>query len=292
MSKALVLGAAFVDVVVNVPRLPFSGGDVTGDLKSYRIGGSAFNVYGALRYMQASADLLVPVGEGAYATRVKQHLSNQGISLKLPVTGADNGWDLSLVEPDGERSFLTINGIEQCWKPQWFQQVQLADYNYIYVSGYELENLRSAKAILDGLRQRRPNAQILFDTSPRIGEIPSEILQQVLAARVMVHCNEDEIGKIMPDGRTVAEKAHRLFALTQSPVMVTLGDQGTYYVDGTATGQVPAQNVPVVNTIGAGDTHCGGIIAGLMAGLALPQAIKQANQLSAQVVGQENGSLS
>ncbi|HJD98539.1 PfkB family carbohydrate kinase [Levilactobacillus brevis] len=292
MSKALVLGAAFVDVVVNVPRLPFSGGDVTGDLKSYRIGGSAFNVYGALRYMQASADLLVPVGEGAYATRVKQHLSNQGISLKLPVTGADNGWDLSLVEPDGERSFLTINGIEQCWKPQWFQQVQLADYDYIYVSGYELENLRSAKAILDGLRQRRPNAQILFDTSPRIGEIPSEILQQVLAARVMVHCNEDEIGKIMPDGRTVAEKAHRLFALTQSPVMVTLGDQGTYYVDGTATGQVPAQNVPVVNTIGAGDTHCGGIIAGLMAGLALPQAIKQANQLSAQVVGQENGSLS
>lgn len=292
MSKALVLGAAFVDVVVNVPRLPFSGGDVTGDLKSYRIGGSAFNVYGALRYMQASADLLVPVGEGAYATRVKQHLSNQGISLKLPVTGADNGWDLSLVEPDGERSFLTINGIEQCWKPQWFQQVQLADYDYIYVSGYELENLRSAKAILDGLRQRRPNAQILFDTSPRIGEIPSEILQQVLAARVMVHCNEDEIGKIMPDGRTVAEKAHRLFALTQSPVMVTLGDQGTYYVDGTATGQVPAQNVPVVNTIGAGDTHCGGIIAGLMAGLTLPQAIKQANQLSAQVVGQENGSLS
>lgn len=292
MSKALVLGAAFVDVVVNVPRLPFSGGDVTGDLKSYRIGGSAFNVYGALRYMQASADLLVPMGEGAYATRVKQHLSNQGISLKLPVTGADNGWDLSLVEPDGERSFLTINGIEQCWKPQWFRQVQLADYDYIYVSGYELENLRSAKAILDGLRQRRPNAQILFDTSPRIGEIPSEILQQVLAARVMVHCNEDEIGKIMPDGRTVAEKAYRLFALTQSPVMVTLGDQGTYYVDGTATGQVPAQNVPVVNTIGAGDTHCGGIIAGLMAGLALPQAIKQANQLSAQVVGQENGSLS
>ncbi|KIO94137.1 Ribokinase [Levilactobacillus brevis] len=74
--------------------------------------------------------------------------------------------------------------------------------------------------------------------------------------------------------------------------MVTLGGQGTYYVDGTATGQVPAQNVPVVNTIGAGDTHCGGIIDGLMAGLALPQAIKQANQLSAQVVGQENGSLS
>ena len=292
MSKALVLGAAFVDVVVNVPRLPFSGGDVTGDLKSYRIGGSAFNVYGALRYMQASADLLVPVGEGDYATRVKQHLSNQGISLKLPVTGADNGWDLSLVEPDGERSFLTINGIEQCWKPQWFQQVQLADYDYIYVSGYELENLRSAKVILDGLRQRRPDAQILFDTSPRIGEIPSEILQYLLAARVIVHCNEDEIGKIMPDGRTVAEKAHRLFALTQSPVMVTLGGQGTYYVDGTATGQVPAQNVPVVNTIGAGDTHCGGIIAGLMAGLALPEAIKQANQLSAQVVGQENGSLS
>jgi len=50
MSKALVLGAAFVDVVVNVPRLPFSGGDVTGELQSYHVGGSAFNVYGAIRH--------------------------------------------------------------------------------------------------------------------------------------------------------------------------------------------------------------------------------------------------
>lgn len=291
MSKALVLGAAFVDVVINVPRLPFSGGDVTGELKSYRVGGSAFNVYGALRHASQVANLFVPVGAGQYADRVRSHLISKNIPLSLAVNGADNGWDLSLVEPDGERSFLTIDGIEQQWDVSWFDRINMTDYQYIYVSGYEMENPQSAQIILDALNHKALDAYILFDTSPRIGQISPNILKEILTDHVIVHCNADEIGQVIPSGDSLADKAQLIYSLTKSPVIVTLGGKGTYYYDGQVEETLPAEKVTVVNTIGAGDTHCGGVIAGLLAGMPLREAIQQANQLSAQVVQQESGSL-
>lgn len=113
MSKTLVIGAAFVDVLMDVPKLPTTGEDISGHLRANIVGGSAFNVYGAIKYTGQDADLFVPVGEGQYADLVSEDMAKMGIQPHLKVNGADNGWDISFVEPDGERSFLTVNGIEQ-----------------------------------------------------------------------------------------------------------------------------------------------------------------------------------
>ena len=54
---------------------------------------------------------------------------------------------------------------------------------------------------------------------------------------------------------------------------------------------IPGEQVDVVNTIGAGDTHCGGVLAGLQEGMTIDDAVKLGNHLSAQVIQQEGGSL-
>ncbi|WP_203648701.1 PfkB family carbohydrate kinase [Secundilactobacillus yichangensis] len=291
MNKALILGAAYVDVIINVPQLPFSGGDVTGDLKDYIVGGSAFNVYGAMHAAQADADFFVPVGKGQYADIVRGELQRRQIPELLPVTDADNGWDISMVEPSGERSFLTIPGIDQVWQDNWFDCIDLADYRYFYISGYQIENEQIAAQILGRLAQRRPDAYILFDASPRMSHLTAKTVRQLLQNHVMIHCNEDEIGYFGKPGVSMGDIAHDIFQQTHSPVLVTLGARGTYYYDGTHSDIVPADQVSVVNTIGAGDTHCGGLLAGLASGKDLVDAIHLANQLAAQVVGQEKSSL-
>ena len=117
VKRVLVIGAAFVDVIVNVPQLPTAGGDVTGMPVSSVVGGCAFNVDGALRRAEVSSDLLVPVGQGQYAEVVRQTMATKHIPLLLQVQGTDNGWDLCMVEPNGERTFLTVPGVEQKWEP-------------------------------------------------------------------------------------------------------------------------------------------------------------------------------
>jgi len=291
MSKALIVGAAFIDVVINVPELPVDGGDVTGSLTSSNLGGCAFNVYGALKACNQPADLFIPVGIGQYADKVKEVLNQKNIPVTLSVDGADNGWDIALVKPDGERSFLTMNGIEQYWNSDWFKKIDIQSYNYFYVSGYELENPKSASIILDALENRNSDAYLVFDPSPRIGHLPSEVLKRILTKNVIIHCNQDEISSVMSQGDSLNEKLQRIFDLTQSPVVVTLGAKGACYFDGNAMTTISSEDAPIVNTIGAGDTHCGAMIAGLMDKLDLKTTINEANHLSALVVGQENGSL-
>ena len=107
----------------------------------------------------------------------------------------------------------------------------------------------------------------------------------------MVHCNEVEIGHLMPGEETLQAKMRRLFEVTHCPVIVTLGERGAIFDDGQVCQTVTGESVPVTNTIGAGDNHCGGLIAGLMAGLALPTAMQRANELAAKVVQQTSGCL-
>lgn len=292
MKRTLVLGAAFVDVLMTVPRLPISGEDVTGDWLGNQIGGSAFNVFGSLRYAHQVADLGVPIGQGPYADQIKQFLKQHNLSSLFKSDEKDNGWDLAMIEPSGERTFLTAPGIEQCWRPEWFKQVEMAQYDTIYVSGYEMEAVQAANVILDQLEKRRSDSVLLFDASPRIAAIDDTIIKRLKSQKAWFHCNESELNQLTNQA-DFSDRVSQLVKATQAPVIVTLGGRGAFVMTPQmSTGElVPATSVPVVNTIGAGDTHCGGLLAGLNQGMTLKDAVAFANQLAGRVVQLESGTL-
>lgn len=292
MKKALIIGAAFVDIVVTVPELLSSGGDVTGTLKQITVGGCAFNVLGAISHSKQNADLFVPIGKGQYATLVRQKLSELNIPILLPTKDGDNGWDICLIEPNGERSFLTIQGVEQNWQRDWFKQLNWEDYQYVYLSGYEMENIAAANEILAGLSRAPKNIQILFDASPRVKHIPQNTINRLMSMNVIINCNKDEINVLEKKNSSIENKVKSIYHQTHHPIIVTLGSEGTYYYDGDTSEVIPAKKAKVVNTIGAGDTHCGALIAALLKGKTLKSAIIYSNKLAAKVVEQENGSLS
>ena len=72
----------------------------------------------------------------------------------------------------------------------------------------------------------------------------------------------------------------------QIPAMVvTLGDQGAVYADMDGnSGTVPARNVQVKDTTGAGDAFCAGVAIGLTYGKTLPEAIEIGSTLAASVI--------
>ena len=64
---------------------------------------------------------------------------------------------------------------------------------------------------------------------------------------------------------------------------------GAWYYDAEKTGYVPAFPATVVDTIGAGDSHAGGTLAGLAAGWPLAEAILLGNAVAAWVVSHRGG---
>ncbi|WP_179394863.1 PfkB family carbohydrate kinase [Lacticaseibacillus absianus] len=283
MTKTLIFGTALVDALMNVPSVPGSGGNSLGDFLEYQVGGCAINAYCGMRYAGAQADLFVPVGHGANADRIAAHIRKIGETPRVIPGTADNGWTVAMIEPNGERTFIVLPGMEQLMRADWMTHLDFSSYDLLYLSGFQLSNPLVAQDVLTVYDRRRPGATVLFDVAARIETVDQEILMALLKSGVMVHCNEVELPQVAR-GETFAERVAYLHALTHQPVVVTLGARGTYYYASEADqGIVPGEAVKVVNTVGAGDSHCGGMLAGLSKGLSLRDSISLANHLAAKV---------
>ena len=133
--------------------------------------------------------------------------------------------------------------------------------------------------------------KLFFAPGPRGTRLPGERLNRILALSPVLHINEQEALEL--GGRDcVADAAAALYQITGSPVIVTLGERGAYCRESEEHAYViPGIPSRVVDTIGAGDSHIGAILAGLQKGSSLRDAIAAANQVAAAVVSQEGAIL-
>lgn len=99
-------------------------------------------------------------------------------------------------------------------------------------------------------------------------------------------------GTLAQKEQALKAAARALYRRTKAPIIITLGAGGTYYHTGTTSGLIPAFPAVQTDTIGAGDSHIGAVIACVHLGLSLPEAIRTANQAAAKVVETEGALLS
>ena len=57
-KRILIIGSAFVDVIVHVPRLPLSGEDVEGSSRQQVVGGCAYNAADAVAKLGIDLSLI------------------------------------------------------------------------------------------------------------------------------------------------------------------------------------------------------------------------------------------
>lgn len=280
MKKVLVIGNAIVDVIINIQSLPQTGDDIICQKQIINIGGCAYNVATILKHFDIKHDLVVPIGQGSYATMIKNELLQEGYTLHIEDTSADNGYCLCLVEADGERTFITVPGIEKNYKLEWLNQLDTSYYESIYLSGYELEG-ESGKIISHWLnKQDIPN--IYFAPGPRITLIEPEIMNNILALKPILHLNIEEALSFTNSSNPL-EAAKILVKETKNEVFITLGKDGVLHYHRDAH-IIPGIQTNVVNSTGAGDSHLGTLIAARTLGYDTLTCCKTANKVAAKVV--------
>ena len=105
-------------------------------------------------------------------------------------------------------------------------------------------------------------------------------------------CNQQEAGLLFIEdyeGKTPEELMPMIKEKVQraniSSMVVTMGGQGAVYVDHEGnTGFCPAKNVQVIDTTGAGDSFCAGVVSGLTYGKTLEEAVEIGTALAAAVI--------
>ena len=215
-------------------------------------------------------------------------MAKQDLHSAVEADSGDNGWCLALVEPDGERTFMSFSGVENQWQQSWLDGLNVPPNSLVSLSGYQLSSPSGELLTrwLEGLQ----NVTAFIDFGPRIADIPDALMARIMACRPIVSLNRQE-------AETAAERlgveAEHLGAAWQqrfgAALIVRHDKDGAAWYNGDASGVVPAFPATVVDTIGAGDSHAGGTLAGLAAGWTLADAVLLGNAVAAWVVSHRGG---
>ena len=280
------IGAAVIDIVTEAAALPVRGGDLEVTEKGLHIGGCALNIAIALKRLEIDSLNALPIGKGNWASLISRSLEQNGIASEIRTDKGDNGWCMALVEPDGERTFISVSGVENHWDQDILNGLPLADDALIYLSGDQLAS-PSGEQLVTWLESLPETVDTFIDFGPRIADVPDDIFQRLLALKPIVSLNRQEAEVL---GMGCAETFTRQwYQQYQCPLILRIDSDGALFADANQTGNVSPFRATVVDTIGAGDSHAGGVLAGLASGWELPDAVLLGNAVASFVVSHRGG---
>lgn len=289
-----VIGAAVVDIVASTPMLPQRGGDMALHQPEMHVGGCGFNVALALHRLEIPAVNALPLGHGTWASIMRQKLHEYGVASVLETAAGDNGWCLALVEPDGERTFLSTGGVENQWDAGLLSALPPPEDSWISLSGYHLCD-ESGDALLDWLEEWAVPSRLLVDFGPRLAQLADEHFRRIMALRPLITVNRQEAQLLWCNHlhRQGPFDLQRLMHGWQQrfgcAIVVRLDSEGAAFIDCAGQGRIPALATRVVDTIGAGDSHTGAMLAGLASGWSLAASVELGNVVASYVVSHRGG---
>jgi ribokinase len=258
-------GQVVLDLVMAVPALPPPGGDVLATSTHLRPGGG-FNVLAAAARSGARVLYAGSHGTGSFGDLARTALAAEGVELAHePTSEVDTGVVVVLVDVTGERTFATGTGAEGRLRPAALDRVLPKNDDVVYVTGYSLLHEINRAALLEWL-PRLPGSKVLFDPGPLVASINPEALRTILSTVDILSCNAreaDVLGELPP------------------VAIVRDGAEGCRVHEHGRITDVPGFPVDVVDTNGAGDTHCGVLAAELLRGRTLLDAAVRANAAAA-----------
>ena len=291
MKRLLIIGSTCVDVILRLDHLPTTGEDMH-PVQRFAMGGCAFNVAQVPKAYDVDLRFVTPIGDhGVFSDFVRAHLSNAGFRGPITVPDSENGCCYCLVERSGERTFLSVHGVEYSFHAEYMDAFAGERFDYTYICGLEVEEKTGGELV--AWLEAHPDiaGTVVYAPGPRGIEVDPARTARILAMHPILHLNEQEAQALAgAETDSVLASAQVLHAKTGNMVVVTRGADGVLWI--SADGSVhTAPSVPatVVDTIGAGDSHCGAVLTGLTLGWTEDDTMRFANQVASEVVAQEGG---
>lgn len=278
--RLVLVGSVVADVTLRVPRLPERGGDVITTTLSISAGGGMFVLRAAIRG-GLPAVYAGRHGAGPFGDVVRAALLEVGVEAAYgPDQVGDTGPCIVLVEPDGERTMITSNGVEAELGAAWLSGLDLRSDDAVYVSGYDLGYPVTGPAFAAWLPEVPPAALLVLDPGPLVAKIPAVVLDPVLARTDVLTLSDREAERLCgsDDPEAVARSLRPRIAPGGVVVLRSGAHGATLLEPGRPPEAVAAVPVATADSTGAGDTHAGAVMAVRAKGLPWSAAVRAANE--------------
>lgn len=273
------IGDLVEDVVVWLNTELNIGSDTESIIRRTR-GGSAANVAMFAALTGTPSRFIGQVGHDRLGTHLCEVLRNSGVDVQV-ISDGRTGSIVVLVQPNGQRSFLTDRGVAS--HLAHFDAALMNDVHILHVPTYSLTDEPLASTCAQYIASARSNgALISVDASSasvltKYGIQRFQALMQTLQPDVFL-CNEDEAATLGLHANNSMIGA-QVTVIKQGPLPVIVVHQ-----DGTSQMHpVPAVD-NIVDTTGAGDAFAAGFLPAYASSRNIVAAVSQGHALASRVL--------
>jgi len=266
---ALCIGHASYDLCMVLDSFPAENSKTETDLLLESGGGPAANAAWLLARWGVATALASLVGDDEYGRRVVRELQNAGVDCRLVQQLPDHQTPVSFIVVNRSIASRTIINRKTPsatldLKPESFAELEP---KLLLFDGHEL---KAALAAMDTF----PSAITLLDAgSLREGT-------RVLAERVQYLVCSERFAVQATGQKDVITDSHKtlrqLRQFDRQAVVMTLGEHGSVFADGSGSGHVAALAGPACDTTAAGDIFHGAFAFALLQGMGLREALELA----------------
>lgn len=256
MSRICVIGDVNVDIV-SLLREPLQPNSDTQTSNSISLGGSPSNMSMWLATTNADVTFMAAVGDDLLGNWVIERLSHGKLDTsKLQViSGQKTGTCIILVGQDGARTMLPDPAANLYFKLGKSEKDFINGSSVVVMSAYSFLRPETRPLANEVAKLVQENsARLVLDaaSSAPIAEVGVEVVRQYLLQADLILANEDEFALL----------DHPSWTSQVSDIVVKEGPRGAKWLRfGQEVCQVPAEQVQVLDSTGAGDSFLAGLIS-------------------------------
>lgn len=263
-KKITVLGSINMDLVTTTNHLPEIGETIMGQHFQTNPGGKGANQAVAAARLGAAVQFIGCVGNDHFGLDLAQQLKGEGIDVSHLDTVPSPTGTATIVVSENDNQIIIVPGANHFVDAAYVESKRAIIANSeILILQLEIPNEGVRKAVEIA---KENDVTVILNPAP-ICELPDDLLRQV----DYLTPNEHEYTMLMKGNRQdILEK-----------VILTKGSEGITFFDQGKEVHLPAHNVKVVDTTGAGDSFNGGFAFGLSEGYSLHEACAYGNAVGA-----------
>lgn len=288
-NKVVIIGSTNVDKILNVDRF-VKPGETLHLQNAQKIygGGKGANQALATARSNAQTTFISKIGTEGDADFMLEDFEEAHMNTDYIMTTdtAQTGQAFITIDANGQNTILVYGGANMELNDTDVNKAAdaIAEADYI-IAQLEVP----VPAIISAFKiARENNVTTILNPAPA-----SELSKDLLILTDIIVPNETEAellsGIAVTDRASMHQNAEYFLSLGMKVVIITLGEQGTYYATANSAGLIPSFKVKAIDTTAAGDTFIGAFASRLnMTDFNIEESITYANKaasLTVQVEG-------
>ena len=257
MKKAIAMADNCIDVYYKLDRYYLTGNSIDFALNYKDMGGDVTE--------------MTILGNDVFALALRERLAERQIPLRV-LKEADRPTGMATMDlVDGDKKHLHFEG-------NAMEEIELSQEDREFVKQFDIVYAERWAKIDRYIAELKQPGQIwVYDFSKRL-ELPvNDILLPHLDYAFFSYDKDDAyIRDLMAAAKQKGAGC----------VVAMLGEEGSLAYDGSRFYHQPAERVPVVNTVGAGDPYIAAFIYGVSLGESIPQCMLRGKERATKIIQQ------